>query len=435
MKRILIILGMLILVGPACSAPAQPTEAPPIEAAAPEPVAQATAVPTTEVVASEPAILSEVENNVAVRAKNEADWKIVTAVELVSDGASVRTQADSTARLDLPNGNVLLIGPDTIFELSNFDGQNWAILLEQGGVILEVTAEHLGRSVISTPIGIAWPTGSILGIKFVPETEIMNIGCFEGSCAAAQREFHMDDDFNILTINSLLANSEEHFLLPDKTQLSIEKKTDGEPTVSEIKALDLGDNKIGDIMDGNDRGVLRDLLINLGDNSGESTIDPSNVATTGENTMIIDSACDIFQGAQFSHVYGEFLPGAPLAVNIKMPASVAWQDLDYKMKIGDVETEACAPLEGNNTRLSCKIKLPSEYISTYKHHLSLHQDGCEEPLYTKGPLSLPVPEPSDEPKDEGEEDTNSCDAYAPDQIACESHGGIWDLVFFSCTCP
>ena len=434
MKRILIILGMLILAG--CSAPGQPTEAPVIEAAVPEPV-QPTSVPATEVVASEPAILSEIEKDVAVHAKNETDWKSVSTVELVSDGSSVRTQADSFARLDLPNGNVLLIGSDTIFELSNFDSQDWVIFLEQGSVILEVTAEHLGRSVISTPIGIAWPTGSIMGIRFATEEQadsaIMNILCFEGSCAADQRKFPGDDDFGGLTINSLLSNHAEHYLLPDKWEVSIEKSTDNEPTVSEIKPLDLGGNEIGDILDLNDREVLRHILINLGDNS--APIDVSGYDPAVDNAFVLDPACDLFIGAEFSHVYGEWLPGAPLAVNIKMPASVTWQDLDYKMKIGDVESEVCAPLEGNNTRLSCKIKLPSEYVGTYKYHLSLNQDGCEEPIYTKGPLSLPVPEPSEKPKDKGEEETNSCDAYAPDQIACESGGGIWDLLLFSCTCP
>ena len=452
MKRILIILGMLILVGSACSAPAQPVATPTIEAAAPEPV-QPTAVPANEAAVSEPAILSEIENDVAVHAKNEVDWKKVATVELVGDGGSVRTQADSRARLDLPNGNVLLIGPDTVFELSNFDGQDWVIFLEQGGVILEVTAEHLGRSLISTPIGIAWPTGSILGIKFLPELDIMNIGCIEGSCAVDPVRYldingqndvtvmslnTQDADFNLLTINSLLANSEEHYLLPDGEQVSIEKKTDGEPTVSEIKPLDLGDNEIGDFMDGNDRGVLHDVLINLGDTSGEATIDLSNVSTSGDNTMVLDPACDLFKGAAFSHVYGPWLPGAPLPVNVKMPANVAWQALIYNLKIGDAETEACAPLEGNNTRLSCKIALPSGYAGTYNQYvLTLHLDGCGEPIYSVGTLSLPVPEPADtseKPKDE-DEHTNTCDAYAPDQIACESGGGIWDLLLFSCTCP
>ncbi|MBT3188972.1 MAG: hypothetical protein HN736_13550 [Anaerolineae bacterium] len=447
MKRILIILGMLILAGPACSAPAQPAAAPTIAAVAPEPV-QATAVPATEVVTSEPAILSEVENDVAVRAQNETDWKSVSTVELVSDGASVRTQADSNARLDLPNGNVLLIGPDTIFVLSNFDGQDWVIFLEQGDVVLEVTAGNLGKSVISTPIGIAWPTGSSIGVSWAPlagltletETEYhydwpyMEVGCFTGSCAAAPGKTLQKSALNEITIADSLGfgsttpimnldvmGAYGTTLLREKEQITVEK-----PTESEVKASQI---KIGLHMDfGSDSST-----VHIGN---WATYAPFFNKDTGEITIPVNlPQCDLFQGAAFSHVYGEWLPGAPLAVNIKMPASVAWQDLNYYMKIGDMEGQACAPLEGNNTRLSCKIKLPSEYVGTYKYHLSLGLDGCEEPIYTKGPLSLPVPEPSDEPKDEGEEDTNSCDAYAPDQIACESHGGIWDLVFFSCTCP
>jgi hypothetical protein len=217
-------------------------------------------------------------------------------------------------------------------------------------------------------------------------------------------------------------------VLKEKEQITFEEKTESEATVSKIIAMH------------DFPGVA--WVRNFASDYAEKFLDmppgitPEDPGNGGDAPTISQPPqCDLFQGAAFSHVYGEFLPGAPLAVNIKMPASVAWQDLDYKMKIGDVEGEACAPLEGNNTRLSCKIKLPSAYVGTYKHHLSLHQDGCEEPIYTKGPLSLPVPEPvdtSDKPKDD---DQNSCDAYAPDQIACESGGGIWDLVFFSCTCP
>ncbi len=443
MKRILVILGTFILSG--CSALAQPTAVPTIEVAAPEPV-QATAAPATEVVASEPAILSEIENGVAVRAKNETDWKTVTTVELVSDGSSIHTQADSTARLDLPNGNVLLIGPNTIFELSNFDGQDWVIFLEQGDVVLEVTASNLGKSVISTPVGIAWPTGSTIGVRWAPtagltiETEYgynwpyMEVGCFTGSCAVAPEKTLQKSASNEITIaDSFGVGSTTPFInldvlgryttrsLKEKEQITVEKPTESEVKVSEIK--------IGLNMDfGGDSST-----VHIGD---WATYAPFFNKDTGEITIPVNLAqCDLFQGAAFSHVYGEWLPGAPLAVNIKMPANLAWQDLNYNMRIGDVEGQVCAPLEGNNTRLSCKIKLPSEYVSTYKYHLSLHQEGCEEPIYTKGPLSLPAPEPSDEPKDEGEEETNSCDAYAPDQIACESGGGIWDLVFFSCTCP
>jgi hypothetical protein len=293
MKRILIILGMLVLAGLACKLPGQLTAAPAIEAAAPEPV-QPTAAPVTEVVASEPAILSEIENEVAVRAKNEVDWKKVTNVELVSDGGSVRTQADSFARLDLPNGNVLLIGPDTIFELSNFDGQDWAIFLEQGGVVLEITADHLGRSVISTPIGIAWPTGSIVGVscpydpyfavgKCAAPEPITFVACIKGSCAAAP---HITIDNNpdsiVMFTDSQLAELD---IIPLEAgeQLSIEKKTDGELTVSEVEPapLDLPYFEVSL----SPPEVIREwfdwFLINPGDTSasGDNTVTATDTAT------------------------------------------------------------------------------------------------------------------------------------------------------------
>jgi hypothetical protein len=176
MKRILIIVGMLALAGLAFGIPGLIAAAPTIEDAEPE-----------------PAILSEIVNDVAVRAHNEADWERVTTVGLVGDGASVRTQADSKARLDLPNGNVLWIGSDTTFELSNIDGQDWAIFLEQGAVMLEVPADNLGRSIIVTPIGAAWPTGSILGVDWSPPNGTagtLKVGCFDGLCQTGHFTFY-----------------------------------------------------------------------------------------------------------------------------------------------------------------------------------------------------------------------------------------------------
>ena len=239
----------------------------------------------------------------------------------------------------------------------------------------------------------------------------------------------MEGDFGHDTIMNF-TTLEKHKTIPLEApkQVSIEK-TDNEVKVSEIKPLDFGGST-------DDPGL--DFLDFLEYLTSPADLDLTNVDTSGDNTMVIDPACELFKGAAFSHVYGPWLPGAPLPVNVKMPANVAWQALIYNLKIGDAETEACAPLEGNNTRLSCKIALPSGYAGTYNQYvLTLHLDGCGEPIYSVGTLSLPVPEPADtseKPKDE-DEHTNTCDAYAPDQIACESGGGIWDLLLFSCTCP
>ena len=446
MKRILIILGTLILSG--CSLLGQPTEAPAIEAAAPEP-AQPTAAPAIEVAASEPAILSEIENDVAVHAKNEVDWKKVATVELVGDGGSVRTQTDSRARLDLPNGNVLWIGPDTIFELSNFNDHAWVIFLNQGVVLLEVTADNLGRSGIITPMGIAWPTGSLLGVNHNPTTETMDVGCFEGSCMLAVDGFMLSvyntqsSQYNHTAINphKYLNGSQDFSDFGDNDDELLQKPVPAhshiimrKSVINEWAAIE----PEGMVDDYFTQWVLNFPTKHFYPDMPTSSITPEDPDNGGEApTTSQTTQCDLFKGAEFSHVYGPWLPGAPLPVNIKMPANVAWQELDYNLKIGGVETEACAPLEGNNTRLSCKIKLLSEYAGTYNQYaLALHLDGCGEPIYSVGTLSLPVPEPNDtseKPKDK--EETNSCDPYAHDQIACESGGGIWDLVFSSCTCP
>ncbi len=134
-------------------------------------------------------ILSEILNDVDTRASGTSDWETATNVQLVGDGGGVRTLADSHARLDFPNGNVLWVGQNTIFELSNFVESSWVVRLEQGRVLLNASDGDLGGTVIETPVGIGWVTGSLSGIRYDSPSVAgftMGIECSEGPCGVAK---------------------------------------------------------------------------------------------------------------------------------------------------------------------------------------------------------------------------------------------------------
>ncbi|PHS19411.1 MAG: hypothetical protein COA78_00870 [Blastopirellula sp.] len=70
--------------------------------------------------------------------------------------------------------------------------------------------------------------------------------------------FPGDDDFELLTINSLIANHDGHYLLPDSW-------TDAIPLPSNDLQILNQSNTVGDISSGDDRGVLHTILINTFD--------------------------------------------------------------------------------------------------------------------------------------------------------------------------
>lgn len=70
--------------------------------------------------------------------------------------------------------------------------------------------------------------------------------------------FPGDDNFETLTINSLIANGPDHYLLPDSW-------TDAIPLPSDDLQIANQSNTVGDISSGDDRGVLNDVVINTFD--------------------------------------------------------------------------------------------------------------------------------------------------------------------------
>ena len=92
-----------------------------------------------------------------------------------------------------------------------------------------------------------------------------------------------NDDFDLLTINSFLANSSDHFLLPDEwIDLS------PLPSDRDTASWQAQGPSLGDITGGDDRGVLNDICIHLQQSEDELCTDPAAAQTgaASENPQI-----------------------------------------------------------------------------------------------------------------------------------------------------
>ena len=97
-----------------------------------------------------------------------------------------------------------------------------------------------------------------LRIDFGGVTDIGNLELDNllGPVNPSNPNFPGDDDFQTLTLNSFLANNDDHYLLPDSFD------PDNNPLPSDTLQIVDPSNNIGDISSGADRGVLRDIVIN-----------------------------------------------------------------------------------------------------------------------------------------------------------------------------
>ncbi len=254
MKRIIFVVGMLAFAALACNLPGQSTGDPAasedLESSATQAensneddglaLTQAALEATNAAIfssmtaeaqanegdaTSEPAILSEILNDGEVRASIESDWERVANVQLVGDGGGVRTLTGAQARLDLANGSILWMGQDTILALRYIVDFGWIVRLGQGRVVLQVNADDLGETVIETPNGISWVTGSVQLATSINDvfnrgtdeltgsitmtvndddfqraaiSETKTIGCLTGECGVAKRPKPIESNENLL---------------------------------------------------------------------------------------------------------------------------------------------------------------------------------------------------------------------------------------------
>ncbi len=159
----LLLLGSLALA--ACGAPA----------------AQTSAAPATP--AGRTAALHEIVNDVQSRSSDSAALRPAADGDELPAGGQAQTGADSTVRLDLTEGTIVRLAPNSEFTLTELSPDVAAPATRLSLVAGQVFVILLGGSLaVETPVGSATVRGSYLGVAFDPPTNHLTATCLEGAC-------------------------------------------------------------------------------------------------------------------------------------------------------------------------------------------------------------------------------------------------------------
>ena len=108
-------------------------------------------------------------------------------------GDGVLTFPNSQARIDITLAELLRVvrtTPDTLWRLGQFEENQDAIIeLDQGKIFLldSVDDETSLPIRVVTPAGTGSPRGTWMSVAYDPETEIVEVECFRGTCRLENR--------------------------------------------------------------------------------------------------------------------------------------------------------------------------------------------------------------------------------------------------------
>ena len=156
----------------------------------PAPAATFTADVASPTAPSRTAQLSEINNDVSARSLESADWQTAAEGEALAVGGGARTGDESRARIDISDGTILRLAPNSEFTLVEFSPAETdpvtKLILETGQVFVWVTKALGGGSFeVETPSGNATVRGSLMSANYDPTTGRFAITCLEGQCRLA----------------------------------------------------------------------------------------------------------------------------------------------------------------------------------------------------------------------------------------------------------
>lgn len=148
------------------------------------PTATPTIIPTPR-----QAVFSSVENEVLARTIAEAEWQTATIGESIQPGGGAETKESARARLDINDGTILRLAPNSIFELKEltptFTDPRTRLFLEAGKLWAAVTkALGQGAFEIETPVGLSGVHGSLMSAEYTDSGKMITT-CLEGACYLA----------------------------------------------------------------------------------------------------------------------------------------------------------------------------------------------------------------------------------------------------------
>lgn len=142
----------------------------------------------------------------------------------IAAGGGVQTGINGRVRLDISDGTIMRLAPETQFTLDVFspvvENPSTRFLLEAGHVFIQVTKElGTGSFELKTPSGVAAVRGSLMAVEFHPANGHMIATCLEGACRltansgnftdltagqqAGIRTFNAEQPTNAITIDSM----------------------------------------------------------------------------------------------------------------------------------------------------------------------------------------------------------------------------------------
>lgn len=141
--------------------------------------------------------ISELKNDVTKRETDIIDWQSAAEGDEINTGGGVRTGDESRVRIDISDGTIVRIAPNTEFALLELSPTETdpitRLKMETGKVFVWVTkALGLGTFEIETPSGVATVRGSLMSAQYERDTGRFLITCLEGECRLAMGEVFTD---------------------------------------------------------------------------------------------------------------------------------------------------------------------------------------------------------------------------------------------------
>ncbi len=211
--------------------------------------------------------------------KDEMDTNVVWLFDTVSGGLDVSGYDANLGRIWVSDELVDSVGGDIdgLFTIPNPDNPAEPMFTLDSNIIKRIETEDLD-ALLQLNVGINQRVEitsftTIAGAEFEIDDPLISIQTLRidmggatdindlvldnilGPVDPGNPNFPGDDDFDVLTINSLIANHEDHYLLPDSW-------TDAIPLPSDDLQIINQANTVGDISSGDDRGVLHTIEIN-----------------------------------------------------------------------------------------------------------------------------------------------------------------------------
>ncbi|MBI3241065.1 MAG: FecR domain-containing protein [Chloroflexi bacterium] len=161
-----------------------------------------TSVPaSTALAGTRSAQLSELKNEVQSRASSTGEWQSAVDGAQVAAGGGVKTGDDSRVRLDISDGTILRLAPQTEFELKQLSPEAadsvTQLTLTAGKMWAAVTTALGGGSFdVETPVGVATVRGSYMSVEYFPANGQMITSCLEGKCRLTSSASNKFTDLN-----------------------------------------------------------------------------------------------------------------------------------------------------------------------------------------------------------------------------------------------